>query len=242
MESKQNESTRLKTLRKRAEELVKKNPAAVKKIPPRDIQKLIEELQIHQVELEMQNEELRKTQLELEVARDKYSDLYDFAPVGYIASSPEGLILEANLTVSKMLAVERSVLIGKPFTRFITREDQDTYYFHRQKLLETKGKQTCELKLKKKDDDPFHAQLECILIKDAEGDVTQIRTVVTDITERKQIAAEKKNLEVQIRQAHKMEAVGTLAGGIAHDFNNILGIIARVIVKKCPPKKQMLWE
>ena len=71
-----------KELRERAEEFIIKNPSAIKEIPPGDVKKLIEDLQIHQVELEMQNEELRRVQLELEAARDKYSDLYDFAPVG----------------------------------------------------------------------------------------------------------------------------------------------------------------
>jgi len=187
--------------------------------------KVEEDLRIHQIELESQNEELRRSQLELEAARDRYSDLYDFAPVGYITISEKGLILEANLTVTTMLGEEKSSMIGKSLSRFITSDTQDVFYLHLKKLLETKSKQTCELRLKKKDDTRFYAQLEAILIEDADGNINQTRIVVTDVSERVQIGKEKKNLESQIRQSSKMEAIGTLAGGMAHDFNNILSII-----------------
>ena len=81
--------------------------------------KLVEDLHVHQIELEIQNEELRRVQSELEASRDMYSDLYDFAPVGYATVSEKGLILQANLACADMLGVERSSLIGKPFSRFV---------------------------------------------------------------------------------------------------------------------------
>jgi formate hydrogenlyase transcriptional activator len=174
-------------LRERAEEFINKNPSAIKEIHPGDVKKLIEDLQMHQVELEMQNQELQRSQLELLEVRDNYSDLYDFAPFGYLTLSEKGLILEANLTSAHMLGVERSLLIGKPFSRFITSDTQDVFYFHRKKLFETQNKQTCELKLLKKDGSQFYAQLECILIKDMEGNITQTRTAISDISERKRM-------------------------------------------------------
>ena len=183
------------TLQNRGKEFKDKNLEALKKISPTDIWSLIEELHVHQIELEMQNKELRQAQSELIKVRDNYSDLYDFAPVGYITLSEKGLILEANLTSADMLGMERSLLIGKPFSRFITGDTQDVFYFHRKKLFETKNMQTCELKLLKKDGPQFHAQLECILIKDTEGNITQTRTAISDISERKRV-------EKALRNAH----------------------------------------
>jgi PAS domain S-box-containing protein len=130
----------------------------------------------------MQNDELRRTQVELEESRSKYVDLYDFAPVGYFTISNEGMILEVNLTGAAMLGVERRYLIGKPFSHFITRDTQDVFYFHRKKLFETKTPQTCELKLKKKNGVDFHAQLGSMVVQDAEGNFNRLRIAITDIT------------------------------------------------------------
>jgi PAS domain S-box-containing protein len=114
----------------------------------------------------MQNEELRQAQLDLEAARDKYSDLYDFAPVGYFSISDKGLILDANLMGTTMLGIEREKLTGRHFSQFIAKDDQDIFYLYRQKLFETKTKQVCELKLTKKDKAEFYAQLESYAVKD----------------------------------------------------------------------------
>ena len=174
------------SLRKRAEEFLDKNSEAVKEITSVDVKKLIEDLHIHQIELEIQNEELRQTQLELEASRDMYSDLYDFAPVCYVTVSEKGLILQANLSCAAMLGVERSSLIGKPLSRFINKDDQDVFYLHRKTLFETNAKQVCELNLIGKDCIQFYAQLESIVVKDTNGDIAQTRTTITDINDRKQ--------------------------------------------------------
>ncbi len=175
----------IKGLRERAAEFVKQNPSAIRKIPSGDVQSVIEDLQIHQIELEMQNEELRRTQLELEDARDKYLDLYDFAPVGYFTISDKGMILEANLTGADMLGVERGLLIGKPFSKFIDRNDQDIFYHHHRKLIATKDRQTCELRLVKKDGPRFHGHMESVHVLGEQGNLDQIRVAITDISERK---------------------------------------------------------
>ncbi len=172
-------------LRKRAEEFLEKNPDILNEFGLKDIHKLIEELHLHQIELEMQNEELRRTHLALEEVRDRYVDLYDFAPVGYITLSEKGLILNANLTISTMLGVERSSLIGKPFSRFITRDSKDDFYFYRNKLFETKAKQTFELKMGKKYNAPFHSRMECIVAEDTKEHTTRINAIITDISEQK---------------------------------------------------------
>ncbi len=188
------------SLRKRAEEFLKKYPEAIKEITTGDVNKLVEDLHVHQIELEIQNEELRRAQSELEVSRDGYSDLYDFAPVGYVTISEKGLILQANLACADMLGVERSSLIGKPFSRFVKKEDQDVFYLHRKKLFEKKAKQVCELKLVRKDRTQFHAQLECILIKDTQGNITQTRTAISDISERKRVEEVLRNAHTELER------------------------------------------
>ena len=188
------------TLGKRAEEFLKKYPDAIKEITTEDVNKLVEDLHVHQIELEIQNEELRRAQSELEVSRDGYSDLYDFAPVGYVTISEKGLILQANLACADMLGVERSSLIGKSFSRFVKKEDQDVFYLHRKKLFEKKAKQVCELKLVRKDRTQFHAQLECILIKDPEGNITQTRTAISDISERKRVEKVLRNAHTELER------------------------------------------
>ena len=107
MKKTKTKSSQLKTLRHRAEALLQEKPQALSNILPEDIQSLIHELQVHQIELEMQNEELRRTQLQLAEARDKYLDLYDFAPVGYFTLDKNALVVEANLAVANLLNVER---------------------------------------------------------------------------------------------------------------------------------------
>ena len=147
---------------------------------------LIHELEVHQIELEMQNDELRRTQAELEKARDRYSDLYDFAPVGYFTVSEKGIIDQVNLTGAAMIGTERSALIGNPFTGFVLRDDQDIFYKLRRRLLETETPHACELRLVKKDGQAFYARLECLVIKNQDDDLRQIRAAVSDISERRQ--------------------------------------------------------
>jgi two-component system, cell cycle sensor histidine kinase and response regulator CckA len=185
MIEKNQQSKRPGSLRKRAEEFLKNTPSAIKNGSSQDMKNLIEDLQIYQVELEMQNEELRRTQLELQESRDRFSGFYEFAPVGYFTISDKGLIQEVNLTGTTMLGVERRSLIAKPFSRFITGDDQNIFYSHLKRLFETKTAESCELRIAKEDDSQFYGQLKSIAIKNDDGAFTSFRVVLGDIDDRK---------------------------------------------------------
>jgi PAS domain S-box-containing protein len=145
---------------------------------------LLHELQVHQIELESQNEELRRTQIELDLTRARYFDLYDLAPVGYFTLSETESVLEANLTAARLLGLHGKVLVGSTIQNFILPADQDIYYRHRQKLAQTGANQTCELRMAKIGHAPFWAELISTRAKDAAGNVVH-RLVVTQIDERK---------------------------------------------------------
>ncbi len=155
-------------------------------ISPEATANLIHELRVHQIELKMQNEELLRIQLELVAERNKYSNLYDFAPVGYFTISDKGVILDANLTAAAMLGVERGILAGSSFHDYITTDDQDIFYKYRQQFSETEAPRSCELRLVKRDGHDFYARLECSVITGRGNDLKQIRMAVSDVAERKQ--------------------------------------------------------
>ncbi len=175
-------------LRRRAEEIARRKvaqlPGNLEAPGPEETQQMLHELQVHQIELEMQNEELRRVQAELEASRVRYFDLYDRAPVSYCTLSEKGLILEANLTTVSLLGVPRGKLVRQPITRFILPENQDIYYLQHRQLLKTGEAQTCELRMARKDGTQFWAHMDATLVEDADG-LPVSRVVISDITERK---------------------------------------------------------
>jgi PAS domain S-box-containing protein len=141
----------------------------------------IHELRVHQIELEMQNEELRRTQAERDSAQARYFDFYDLAPVGYVSVSEQGLILHANLTAAAMLGVTRSTLIKRSLNHFIDREDRYTYYLLHRQLLECRQPQTSELRMMRADDSRFFARVDAIAAMGEDG-APVLRLVLIDIT------------------------------------------------------------
>ena len=196
------------TLRQQAEEILRGQPANLADLSTADIQALIHNLQVHQIELELQNEELRRAQLELQAARDRYADLYNFAPVGYFTLDVNGAIVEANLTGATLLNVTRSALIGAPLTHFVAPEERDKYAVYRVRLGQSQEPQRVEIKLVRRTDAPFHAQLEGVAAYDQAGRFTQSRIAVSDITERVQAEAV---LHESERLAHSTEQLRELS-------------------------------
>lgn len=171
-------------LRQKAQQLaVEKKYAHPELMSPEEVRAALHELHVHQIELEMQNEELRIAQAEIESARARYFDLYDMAPVGYCTLSDKGLILEANLTAAGLFGSVRGELIGKPFSRYVYREDQENYYMHSLRLFEEGEPRSFELRMKR-DDAFFWADINATVFKDTEGQ-RACRITVSDISERK---------------------------------------------------------
>lgn len=128
--------------------------------------------------------QLNESREQLENSRQKYTDLFDFAPVGYLTINKEGLITEANLTGASMFGMEQGLLIGRPLDEFIAGEYKDMYYSYRMQICEEEKHKNCELKMIKKDGTIFYARLECSL--DLNEHYKQCRIIISDITERKQ--------------------------------------------------------
>jgi len=151
-----------------------------------EVRQALEDLHTHQVELELQSEELRRTQEYLVASRDSYSALYDSAPVGYATVNGEGIIVEANLTLATMLGLERPALIRTPFSAIMVDEDQDTFYLYRRESPKTKQQHVCELRLRKDSDSLLWVRLEGIAVEGPDDSGDQLRLIVIDITERKE--------------------------------------------------------
>ena len=175
-------------LRKLAEEMVRRkaeiSPRDAAKMTPEKTWQTLYELRVHQIELEIQNEELRRVQLELEASKARYFDFYNLAPVGYCTISTKGVFREVSLTFASQLGVTSHELFKKPLNSFIFGADQDRYYLFMKALLTIGETQVCELRLVKADQTTFWVKLVANLASGAHGTV-ECRLVVSDISERK---------------------------------------------------------
>ena len=129
---------------------------------PQAMREVLQNLHLHQIELEMQNEELRRVKAEVEVSKARYFSLYDLAPVGYCTVSEGGAIVQANLTLAGLLGVSRDVMLSVPLSRFILPQDQDIYYRLKMQCLaaRTVSPDTCELRLVRPGGTSFWAMLQ----------------------------------------------------------------------------------
>lgn len=211
-------------------------------LPIRPAEELLHILQVHQIELEMQNENLRQTQLELEESRDRYVNLYDFAPVAYLTLNHQGLISEINLTGTRLLGLERQKLNKCRFAQLIVNSDHERWNKCFQAVLNNMGTCVCEVMLRRGDDSTFWAQLDFLYQKDENG-VESVRTVLSDISVRKH--AEKLLHESE----EKFRAIfeGTLDGIVLVDDSGMIVDFNPVFVQQSglPPERLMqtrLWE
>ncbi|OHD05775.1 MAG: hypothetical protein A2086_13315 [Spirochaetes bacterium GWD1_27_9] len=172
------------TLRKRALEVLS-NYDRNNNLGSKDIKQLIAELQTYQIELELQNEELNNSYDQIQEMTNKYLKLFNYSPVSYFILNENGLILEANFTSIKQFNFEEDILVKQLFSSFVATESFSDFFVHLNKTLETKQKETCELKLKTKDGIFFYGNLVSILLEENQNNQPKILTAVIDITERK---------------------------------------------------------
>ena len=179
-----------------------------------DPRRLLHELQVHQVELEVQNTELQEARNRMEALLEKYTDLYDFAPVGYFSVDEQGRILEANLTGAALLGVERSRLISRRLPRYMVPTSQPIFAAFLERVFAGTGKQVCEAALLRQDAAAFWASFHGTSAISVSGPPKWCRVAVSDITSLKQAEVAQGRMEAlavanrELRQEiHRRQAV-----------------------------------
>ena len=186
-------------LQRKAEQVLSTQPG---KHPPkalRELRRLVQDLHVYQIELEMQNEELRRTQLELQTTRDRYAELYNFAPAGHFTLDRKGVIQEANLRGTMLLGIPRGELIRQPLIRFLEPTEQITFAKHWSDVFRTGARQACDLRILCSGGDPRTVHLESHALPDETGSLTHCRCAMFDITAQKKIAEERDRLAISWR-------------------------------------------
>ena len=180
-------------------------------LSPAESQKVLHELRVHQIELEMQNQTLRDAQEALEESRDRYVDLYDFAPVGYLTLTDKGMIEEINLTAATLLGVERKKLQQHLFASLVVANDRTRWMTQFLNVLEKGDKGAVEVAIKRHDGTVFQAVLDCRRANLGDGEMA-IRIALTNISERKQSEALHKDAVDRFRQLTQ------LVPGVVYQF------------------------
>jgi len=247
-------------LRNRAEEQLRANTPEA--LPPRteeEVQRLLHELQVHQIELEMQNAELRQARDELETALERYTDLYDFAPVGYFTLARDTGIRAVNLTGAVLLGLERSRLIGRSFEPFIAPESRHVFTSFLGKACTSRKRESCEIEIVGHENRRFFGRIEARAGESGDEcriaviDITKRRRAEDALTEKQRELEElNRSLEERISRAvdelrskdqmlitqDRMAVMGEMINNIAHQWRqplNALGILIQEIALLSDP-------
>lgn len=183
-------------LRKLSEDIVQNTVfPPLKDLSAEEANQLVHELRVHQIELEMQNDELIRTQEALEKARASYFELYDLAPVAYITMNDKGLIQKANLTAARMLGTTREALLKRPLSRFVAADDQDRFYLYYLQLMKGNEFPICEMRLIRENGIVLWVRMDAIRTTDKETGTLICRAVMSDITPQKILEEERNSYQ-----------------------------------------------
>jgi len=194
-------------LRDRAEQLLAAGGLGLQQLPPDDVLRLVHELKVSQIELERQNEELRRVQETVIETGNRYADLYDFAPVGYVTLDPQGLIADINLTAARLLGAPRDTLLHKPFILFVAPEDRQAFHAYLRRLP-AGAPQSAELEINPPQGSPCVISLESLAMVEAGGKVVQYRLAITDITRRRKAEDDLRHSEEKFRLLFEKAPLG----------------------------------
>jgi PAS domain S-box-containing protein len=210
-------------LRERAEKMLASGSADGEEFLEESSDPLVHELRVHQIELEMQNEELRQAQMELETSHAKYFDLYDLAPIGYFTMTEKGLVREVNLTLASMLGYDRAAMVRQPVSSFIVPEDHDHYFKFRKKILGSQEAQSFEMRMLRKDGTEIWVQCDAQTLGSSGRTLKTSRVAVTNITERKKLEAA---LRTALQKAQESERLKrAFLENLSHEFRTPMNAI-----------------
>lgn len=207
-------------VKEQAGKFINGKPVNLEALTPDELTDLFNELQVYQIQLDIQNKQILKIQEELCATNDKYTSLYNFAPVGYITIDKNGIITDGNITSSKMLGYDRINLLMKPLTNFINQDDLDAYYTFYNDLLREHSIVSCELRLMKKDGSLLWTKLEGQFLYVSDKNAILFHVVISDISANKQAEEKIKHLNdnLEKRVAERTKQLSIALDNLNHEI------------------------
>lgn len=211
-------------VRRAADKRVQKKDVKIDSFREEDVTAVVQEYKVHELELQMQNKNLQHAKDEAQEALCKYSDLFDFAPIGYFSLSEEGSILEVNHAGAYLLGVKRHLLVKRLLQSFIAVDSRDAFVLFRKRLFETGTRQSGEFILLKNREEQIHAYIEGIAAETKAGTGRQFLIAVMDITRRKQAEEEimRLNTELEERIKDRTSELEAFSYSVSHDLRDPL--------------------